>query len=487
MEATNRSQLIPRPFINALKVKKRQIILRKEIKHETRDLYRIAGFRYVRRGLFKESTMLENFDCIIVTLLDKLYGHKSRFLNEVYRYRQQQYLFDMHVLPEGKAKLREITESKEEKYLKENDFRMKNPNESHALETSQIPAKENMVFTHSVSFSDYWAGEVQGYESEYLFGRQYAMKNCSFEKPEKDINLLHTAEGVIDNPVFNQTFLASITLQKLLLTALITTLACISELLIYSKILGAIFHMEGIKMYFAGSVIFLFSKTNAILLYETVHEYFKKMGKLFAKGVSSFFLIIFILSLLYSVCTGILYHQFTQDERHARNYTMLQQQSMELQDALETDPQNVDLLQQLDENHKEQKELSKKLSEEESGVLKIITIGFAGLVILLFTSVLFSMSLIFGTAYKLKKDCLRTARAITDWEAKFNSQKQRISSFRNRAFHIQTLYGQLEYLRRLEHGTPIDAFYSPHQNTPLPLNGNQAHSFNNYNNVKSKF
>jgi len=462
METTNTEQAyVPRPFFKAAKVRDQQERLSRRILWETRDLNRTAGFVYVRKR-FKNESFFESLHCVVAQLLENLHTYRARFNNHLNAHHRFRYLFLSYVLPSGT-----IVEHKDHKAC---PFPAKNADVK--------PEVTSPSFTHPQSGPQYWVSELQGAEAEYEYGQQFARRIFLSEQEEESIVLNDRKQtGFGENPV-NETLLGTISASKILIAWLVVLLACIPEVLIYSKIVGSIFHMDKTKMYFAGAVILLLSKTNAMLLYNSAHEFFRNLGRIFyvfQLRVNTFFFVLFSLSLAYSICIGILYNQFTTEERLARNYAMSQQRYLQAQDELETDPKNKELLLQASQAKAEKTRMGEELAKSGNSVLSIITIGFSGMVILLYTSTMFAMSLIFATAFRLRRQAEKSLWQVDRWEAKFNSQKHRLTIFRKKAFHITCLYGQLEFLQRLEQGTPAEAVFHP-QRMPLPLGGQQMSS-----------
>ncbi|MDD2986121.1 hypothetical protein [Flavobacterium sp.] len=351
-------------------------------------------------------------------------------------------------------------------------------------------SKDKTSITHQVEFAighgpEYYTSEQQLLKAQQAYGMYFAKSNFPALAFEEQVELSTTAQKALDVPQVSETFLGSITKSKVTLTFIIVFLAMIPEYLIYSAIISAIFEFSGIKALLAGTVVLLFGKGNAMILYGTVLDFFKKQSKVFEfrkVKINRFFLFLFGISLVYCFAIGLLFKSYKDEQKATKEYVMLQQTTTQMQQEAQLDEQggSAELNQELQKAKEEAQQAKMKMTSQSDSpsLLKVFTIGLSGAIVLLFSSCVFAMSLIFSSSYHLRSKLEKATKIIIQSESQFTAQKQAIIVFRHKAFHICGLVGELEFLRRLTQGSPKDALYKPSENTittqeeintPLPL------------------
>lgn len=350
------------------------------------------------------------------------------------------------------------------------------------------PKTEELRFTEVGSAPEYYVLENQNYECQRAFGVNWASDNFPIGKPEEEIFLSEKAKEELDAPNVSETFLGTITRRTVNVTFVIVFLAMIPEYLIYCKIISALFEYDNSwKQALCGTSVFLFSKLNAYILYNSVLSFLKKKSSVFdwkkIKG-NRLYVGLLILSLIYCFCIGILYKSFKDDQNDVQKFTLLQQTSYEIreQGTLEENPNPEEIKKLLRENEKDTEKFKTKVFSDDkgNGILIYITIGLTGLITILFCSYLYAIAMIIKTSYKLRTKIDTITKRLSAIEGQFDAQKSMISTFREKAFKIFCLHGQLEFLRRISEATPRDVMFDPNKKeqeikTPLPLNGVQLH------------
>lgn len=331
--------------------------------------------------------------------------------------------------------------------------------------------KDKSSVTHHVDFSvvdgpEYYLAESQFLKSQQAYGMYFAKTNFPDVATEQTLELSTTSSKALDVPNLEETFLGSITLSKVNLTFFIVFLAMIPEYLIYSAIISAIFEFSGIKALLAGTVVLLFGKGNAMIVYGSVLEYFKKQSKVFEFKnikINRFFFFLFCVSLLYCFAIGLLFKSYKDEQKATKDYVMLEQKATQMEQEAELSGENhsaqFESELQRAKQEAEKAKLKMTTQSDSPSLLKVATIGFSGAIVLLFSSCLFAMALIFSSCYHLRRKVEIATKKIINSEIQFDAQKQAISVFRSKAFHICSLIGELEFLRRLSEGTPRESLY----------------------------
>lgn len=349
------------------------------------------------------------------------------------------------------------------------------------------PKPEELRFTEVGSAPEYYVIETQNYECQIAFGVRWATANFPSGKPEREIFLNETAKEELDAPNIAETFLGTITRRTVNTTLIIVVLALIPEYLIYCKIISAVFEYDGLKAMLCGTGVLLFSKLNSYIVYNSVLSFLQKKTSVFdwknIKG-NRLYIGLLILSLMYCFCIGILYKNFKDDQNDVQKYTLLQQTSYQITETgtSEENPNQEEIQKLLRENEKDTEKFKAKVFSDEKGkgILIYVTIGLTGLITILFCSFLYAVGMVLKTSYKLRTKIDTITKRLSAIEGQFDAQKSMISTFRSKAYHIYTLHGQLEFLRRISEGTPRDVLFDPNKKeevtkTPLPLNGVQLH------------
>lgn len=369
--------------------------------------------------------------------------------------------------------------------------------ESSSEEKPTFKGKDKSTVQHYVDYTivdapDYFLAESQFLKAQQAYGMQFAKTNFPDNQIEQDTKLSTTSSEALDSPNISETFLGSITRSKVNLTFIIVFLAMIPEYLIYSSIIAAIFEFQGIKAILAGTVVLLFGKANAMIIYNTVLEFFKKQSKVLEfknAKVNRFFFFLFCISLLYCFAIGLLFKSYKDEQKATKEYVMLQQATIQMQEnaELSDSPKTAEFNKELQKAKDEAQRAKAKMlrGSDSPSLLKVLTIGFSGAIVLLFSSCLFAMALIFSTCYHLRRKVEIATKRIMQSEIQFNNQKQSMAVFREKAFHICSLIGELEFLRRLKEGSPKESLYVPRAkenqvtrefNEPLPLVDEQIDS-----------
>jgi len=478
------SLLSASPFFKKDKLTKEMTELQERIDLTSLDLKKMVTPRWMISHVpFSKVRVFEFYEATLILLENKVFQIKCEY--EITR----------HILQESRFKLREFVSFNEEL---ESGAESEEPSAGPPSETGQesvsLPQPENDCVAVTIHFAepgsgpDYYILEAQFYQSQRAWGRMWGKTNFLGATRARSVILPTKLEQELKSPRLHESFLTNISRFKVWLTYLVVFIAMIPEYLIYSKIISSIFEFEGVKEVVAGTVVILLGKINALVILGSVREFFKHQSRVFRIKqfvINRFFLLLFIISFAYCFAIGMLYKDYKDEQNLARDYVMLQQTSSQLRgEAALEETISDDSRRQLEENEKQLETVKSKVYSEDNktNYLKVFTIGLSGAIILLCSSVLFSMALIFATAYKLGKKIEKAERQLAQLAGHFESQQNFITMFSAKAFQIYCLHGELEFLRRLYEGTPKDAMFDPKKpstlDIPLPLSDDD-HNFSN--------
>lgn len=469
------------PFLHKEKNTYEQKELENRIKDETEDLNRIASKRPLLNPLKKRgSSVYSFFESTLTKWIDKLHSIKANLEYDSSMLKDLQLKYLDYVLPNHKRA--EIIPKLEKRSIEEQEQNLQTKSTAISEKTnltprsgtSEIPAH----FTHANTAPIYGVLEAQQLQTQVWYGDHTAETYFPKDVPEDAIDV----EQKVNEPLtVSDTFLSKITGFKVALTYLIVFAGLIPEYLIYSKIVGSIFHFEGFKLYVSGVIVLLISKTMSILILQNVHDFFRELNPIFhflKLKISRYYFIIFCTGFIYCICIGVLYNQYTEEEQLTKSYVILQHNNQQLKEetALEASS-DANTNQQIVENEKELKQLREKITNRESGLLKTITIALSNGIVLLFSSLLFAMAWVFAVAYKLRVKTNRYYWRATSHFNRFFALKNRVKIFRQKAKRIFALHGELQLLKKLEQdGSPKEVLFHPKETDkksqqPLPLNG----------------
>ncbi|MCF2221073.1 hypothetical protein H9Q08_17440 [Chryseobacterium sp. PS-8] len=349
-----------------------------------------------------------------------------------------------------------------------------------------IPAEPVKVhFTKPDEGPVRYVQQCQFYEAQVAYGRKWAKENFPVSQDNEEDHLLANAGEASEIPEISQTFLGSIGFWNLVVMELVVILAIAAEWLCYVKVLSLLYKINDGKEYLLGSVIVLFSKGMSFLIKEQVHQYFKELSpvfEIFKRKISRFFFIVLILGLLYTLCIGSVYYEINKEENLTRRYVLVSQNVMQWQDQMSQDGSaDQDAAKELENSNRELNHIRKQLTKiQEHDTLKKWVVSLTNMMVLVFSSILFAMSFICGTAYSLRRKHEKSSFKALQLESKCKSIENLSGLFNAKAWKVFRLMGELQYLRRLEHEfrNSGETLYDPEAPLPikrsvLPLNGKE--------------
>jgi len=471
MNPTNNSKiLVPVPYFTKEKIIAEQKVLQRRIDDETSDLKKMVtpNWKTITNSVNKPR-IFAFYESTLILLHNRLIQLRSEFDYQVVVLKETRYKFYQFIL----------TSEAFEEY---EETRLKNQEVFENKETSSTPAVEQPIvvpielyLTPAGSAPDYYVLEMQARQCQKSFGSEWGRTNFPQNKLGESEVLSSTFEKECTSSLHQESILGTVSRFKVWLTYFIVFVAMIPEYLIYSAIISSIFEFDGIKSAISGTVVLLLGKVNAIIIWSSVREYLRKHSSVFRlKGfaLNRFFLFIFCISFVYCFAIGLLFKSYKDEQKLTKNYVLLQQTVNQIKEEIEFEGSTPELEEQLAENRQQLEKLKTQLfDDDQTDYLKLFTIGFSGAIVLLASSVLFAVAMLFATSYHLRKKVEQTIRRISKTESRFYSQQHFIRLFKTKAFGIYVLNGELEFLRRqLHNGSPKDVLFEvPKKETQLPL------------------
>ncbi len=458
-----RSTIVATPWNKPEKLRNEKKMITKRIRRETIDLSKLVRRHNPLQRLqifsFYESTM-------------------TRLRSSLYKIRNQ---YEHH------CQVLKITQTKFRKYVLFDDPKETEEEipQTQARQVSEEPATapeqqaEKRSFTDPRSAPFHTVLAMQDHESQKAAGEAWAEANFPPEAPEEDIKLTSKPTEETDPRFYQETTLTNVSLFDVVLTNAVVCAGMLLEYFVYSSVLSALFGMEGSKAAFSGAAVILLAKVIGVKLQGSVRRFFKHQSRIFRVRqylVNWVFLSVCITGIIYCVLIGWMFsgHQF--EKKLAREYVMVNDAGNALRDELEVEGiDREETLQKLKENNERLEEIRTKLSADEMNVFHAFVFAFCGVAVLIFSSVLFAVAMVYGTSYSLRRKTERTAHKISSLKAKFDSQKNLIRTFRTKSRRIFALHGEVRFLQHLlDGGVPADVLYDPFKKeeevkSPLPL------------------
>ena len=243
------------------------------------------------------------------------------------------------------------------------------------------------------------------------------------------------------------------------------------ETLLYGKVLNTLFAFEGYESYITGATAVLLSKNVGSLLHGSLLEFLKNQSRVFrflSIKINRVYLFLLLITLVYVASLGSVFYTIKEQDKASTEYVMLQDSQMNIQNNIDAGVISYDEAKtQLADIESRKKNVAKKLEEEDS-FLDRLTIIFSSLIILLNSATLFEMASIYTTCLKLKLKVEAKANKLSRIAASFSATKTTIKTYRNKAYRIICLHGEIQFIDRIRHGTPKDvAFETTPRRYPL--------------------
>ncbi|WP_396146074.1 hypothetical protein [Flavobacterium sp.] len=446
----NNSVLVPLPYYKTDKLDVILSNLKKQIDNETNDLNKISGDRTFS---FKKVSVFSNYESTLNKFQTRLHLLKGKFDVLAEQYKQEHYNYLNWAVSQD-------VQSDLESKLSQDDT-------NKAVLAQEEKTKPKVIEYSPVNENpDYNTLEMQGYQAQRRYAHQYAKENFADDTPEDLIGLKYNVETLIKIPILNQTLLGSLSVGKIVLTWVIYIIGITVETLLYGKVLNTLFAFEGYESYITGATAVLLSKIVGSLLHGSLLEFLQNQSRVFrflSIKINRVYLFLLLITLVYVASLGSVFYTIKQQDKASTEYVMLQDSQMNIQNNIDAGVISYDEAKtQLADIESRKKNVAKKLEEQDS-FLDRLTIIFSSLIILLNSATLFEMASIYTTCLKLKIKVEAKANKLSRIAASFSATKTTIKTYRNKAYRIICLHGEIQFIDRIRHGTPKDIAFD---NTP---------------------